>query len=454
MKNKAVKLTALLLAIALLAGCGSVDRGAAGYEIGEERGEKSAGLMDAISAVFSEPVRETSVGEDSGFTDFDSALIKFLAYGYGERSFLVSPLSFRAALALAVVGAEGETKSQLLQLMGFADEEEMFAWYEALLRETDAFAAASEREQEWFEKAMETAEEDPLYSVHGTQTERSFRLVNSIWDNTDLPDEFLDEYLQRAAALRAEVFGAPEAELVDAVNAWVNEQTQGMIPRIVEALPGVAAALVNALYLRTAWEYDFGWAEEDVFTTAQGEEKTMDFMHQHTDLRYYEDRDTQLVILPMKGDIKAAFVLGSTEDIRGKLDAASWEDVVVTIPKFELETELQGDAFVIFLQTHGAGLSTQPDEADFSAMFKERWVDGEKVTWYIKDVVQKSKIKVDEEGIEAAAATAIIMAEPGAAPEKDPPKPKIFTADRPFAFYLYSTHGSEPELLFFGQFMG
>ena len=59
---------------------------------------------------------------------------------------------------------------------------------------------------------------------------------------------------------------------------------------------------------------------------------------------------------------------------------------------------------------------------------------------------------MDEDGIEAAAATAIMMAT-GAAPVQDPPAPKEFTADRPFSLYLYTRGDGGPELLFFGQYL-
>ena len=66
---------------------------------------------------------------------------------------------------------------------------------------------------------------------------------------------------------------------------------------------------------------------------------------------------------------------------------------------------------------------------------------------FISDIIQKTKIKVDEEGIEAAAATAIMMTE-GAFLEQ--PEVKEFTADEPFKFMIL-TASEEPELLFYGQ---
>ena len=66
---------------------------------------------------------------------------------------------------------------------------------------------------------------------------------------------------------------------------------------------------------------------------------------------------------------------------------------------------------------------------------------------YITDIIQKTKIKVDEEGIEAAAATAVMMTEGAIAVE---PEVKEFNANEPFK-YMLLTDGSDPELLFYGQ---
>lgn len=109
------------------------------------------------------------------------------------------------------------------------------------------------------------------------------------------------------------------------------------------------------------------------------------------------------------------------------------------LPKFETETELSDNQLLDFCKAHGATKAFSPD-ADFSVMSHE-------MSLMITDIIQKTKIKVDEKGIEAAAATAILMLE-GCAPEKH--EIKEFIADRPFR-YMLLTDTAEPELLFYGQ---
>ena len=218
-----------------------------------------------------------------------------------------------------------------------------------------------------------------------------------------------------------------------------------MIPAIVGDLSQADAVLVNALYLRTAWVNAF-----DDFATAPGEFAAIDggtvvkdFMRRQERAAYYEDETTQLVVLPMKGGVNAAFILGDTSDIREKLDAAEWQEVIVTLPKFEIETSFDNSELVEYLKAVGAGVAFT-DDADFSAMCPD-------TPWCIDDIIQKAKIKVDEDGIEAAAVTAIMVTTTGDDP--NPSQPKEFTADRPFSFYLYTDAGENPELLFYGQYV-
>ena len=91
------------------------------------------------------------------------------------------------------------------------------------------------------------------------------------------------------------------------------------------------------------------------------------------------------------------------------------------------------------MQKRGAGLAFT-DNADFSVMCPDAF-------WMITDIIQKTKIKIDEDGIEAAAATAIMMCESALMVED---KPKEFIADKPFKFYICGGENNA-EMLFCGQ---
>ena len=123
-----------------------------------------------------------------------------------------------------------------------------------------------------------------------------------------------------------------------------------------------------------------------------------------------------------------------------KLPAASYEEVRVKLPKFETETRLVHGELADFCRARGAELPFLED-ADFSAMSDSKPV-------CITDIIQKSKIRTDESGIETAAATALMM-ELGSAPI-DEETIREFYADKPFR-YLILMDSDQPEPLFIGR---
>ncbi|MBE6908920.1 MAG: hypothetical protein E7474_04860 [Ruminococcaceae bacterium] len=384
---------------------------------------------------------ESPSAAGKGLTEFDSALIAFLEdAGFEDESYMVSPTSFRAALALAVAGADGETKDQLIHAMGFRSMDEVNDWYASVMEDIDAFAERLRAEQDSFNA-------HPEYFGGSSAPDRAFSIANSVWHNADkrgtMNPAYIDYVAEHYDATAADV---PADQLADRVNSWCNEKTNGLIPKIANDMSDMTAVLVNALYLRTSWASEFSKraTAPGTFTTRKGEKVQKDFMTQQDRFRYYEDSACKLLVMPMAGDISAVFVLGDATGIADKLSEASREEVLVKLPKFELETSFEASELVRFLISRGAVLpvSDVPGEPDFSIMSKDS-------EWYISDIIQKSKIKVDEDGIEAAAVTAVMMNETTAFFE--PVQPKEFIADRPFSFYLLSGYAGAYELLFFGQ---
>ena len=157
---------------------------------------------------------------------------------------------------------------------------------------------------------------------------------------------------------------------------------------------------------------------------------------------YYEDEDTKIVVLPLAGDIEVAFVLGDTKNIYQNLNETSQQKVKVYIPKFEIETDLKNSELVRYLKEKGVECAFDSAQADFSAMSKDE-------DMYISNIMQKTKIKVDEDGLEAAAVTSVIlMGNTAVQPE---PKISEFNANEPFSFFIYSKNNNNYETLFFGK---
>ncbi len=368
--------------------------------------------------------------------DFTSSLVRFIeASGYENQNYVISPTSFRASLALAAAGADTVTKAELLAAMGFADIDEMNQWYASV-------TASEARFNRWLEDAVNEYEENKKFFDDSVSApDGAFRLANSVWRNKKASGELSDTYrayIKEQYDAMAE--NVSENEITEAVNGWINDNTNGLIPMISDDLSDSDLVLANALYLRTAWVNEFRdfLTEEGEFTTYDDRTVKKEFMHQRGEFAFYEDDETTLVCLPMQGGVNALFVLGNAENAMEKLRSAAFETVDVTLPKFEAETSLSANELINFCRARGAELAFTQD-ADFSGMSEEMQL-------YITDIIQKAKIKTDEDGIEAAAVTVIMMAEGAALPEEEPVI-KEFTADRPFRFILFT----DDETLFCGQ---
>lgn len=373
-------------------------------------------------------------------SDFDERLMAYLAE-HTEGSYMASPLSFRYALGLLLEGAEGETKAELLRALGVKSEGE---WTQSCLR----FNYFAQLYEEFFEAELKRHEN---YVQHGDIPADSeaplmaLRVANSVWRNEDLDAQFTDAY-------RASVSGNYGAEyrsflpsnVVDKVNEWASQKTEKMIEKLLPDgynADGLAVILMNALYFKDSWVNEFyeGATETGDFTTKAGTVVQKEFMNQMDHFDYYEDADTRLVILPMKGGVNMVFVLGDDSDLAEKINKAVSRRVDVTIPKMDLETSFDQGEFADFLRESGVSLAFDPEKADFSGMIScPVWVD---------DIIQKTRIKLDEKGVEAAAVTALAMC--GAA--YDPSEPVEFRADRPFSFAIYANVDGEMATLFAGK---
>ena len=361
--------------------------------------------------------------EGVGFTALDNSLIAFLREnGLENESFTVSPLSFKAALALTALGAEGETQRQILDAMGFATVEEMTAWYASVLVGTAEFESR----------------------IFGTdKADSAYRIVNAIFQNADCDGEFRESYKDLVSnTLGARADSYPAAELTEAINSWVSDQTNGLIPNLIQDASQAASVLVNALYLKAKWTEAFMECDLTDFTTAGGAVVKKEFIQKTEKYNYYEDEDCQLVVIPLQGGVNMALILGSGENLAEKLGQAQYRKVHVVMPKFEVETSLDEKELVNYLKAVGCGKMFIDSVAEFDPMFTEGV--------YVDDIIQKAKVKVDEKGLEAAAATAVIMMRNTALP--NPEEPVEFTADRPFQFLIYREDAA-PELLFWGQIM-
>ena len=411
------KLLALLLPLALLAGCGanpSAPRVAGAVSLIPEHEAGDKGDFQA------RPQADAAIG------NLGARLLRAVRRP-GENT-LLSPLSVTLALSMTANGAAGDTREEFETLLG-ADVD--------ALNENAASLLA-----------------DYLALEGSTQS----AIANSLW-----VDEMLtanDLFLERCAAFYEA--GVYQADLGaegtrNAVNDWIDQVTRGMIPQMLQKplAEDTALLLVNALWLKTAWAEEFDPNDTDThpFTAADGTVTDTDFLSNGVRTEGYFRTETAAGVVLPYDDGRLAFVAilpdggldGWLEELDGEtfshlLDSAKDTLVYLRMPKFEAEW---GGSLSDALKDLGLESAFDPGQADFSALGS---VEGG-APLFVGSVDHRAKIQVNEKGTEAAAAT--VVAVPAGA-EAEPMDPVELCLDRPFCYAVVDLERGVP--LFLGTF--
>ncbi|NGM68380.1 serpin family protein [Natronolimnobius sp. AArcel1] len=382
-----------------------------------------------------------------GNIDFSLAVLEQLREDDPESNLFLSPYSISVALAMTYAGARGETAAEMADALRYN------------LESDDLHAAFGALEAEFERRNEDGAEVDEPYGMEGEASEDDlgFELssANSVWAEADFPfdEDYVDllEAYYGAGERLVDFSGSPD-EAREEINAWVEEQTND---RIEELLPegsvdsSTRLVLTNAVYFLAAWEHDFDPAETEpaTFTGLDGSETELELMHQSEELEYaamdghqlvelpYANGETSMVvILPADGEFEAFEESLSTDQLGELLEETSRPQVDLALPKFGLESE-----FSLVETMDALGMERAfGSGADFSGM-----LEGDDGGLFISEIVHQSFIEVDEEGTEAAAATAVAMDESAPADHVE------VTVDRPFLFYIRDLPTETP--LFWGR---
>jgi len=207
--------------------------------------------------------------------------------------------------------------------------------------------------------------------------------------------------------------------------------------------------LVNAIYFKGTWanEFDPNLTADAPFLSASDAQVQVPMMTRKHNYRYAESAGMQVLELPYAGERLSMLVLlpaevdglAKLEDTLTAESLESWikglneTEVDVSLPKFELSFPFRLDDTLISLGMADAFT----EQADFSGM------DGSREL-YIGAVLHKAFVAVNEQGTEAAAATAVIMQTKGLAISSI-----VFRADHPFVFLIRDT--STGSILFIGR---
>jgi len=275
------------------------------------------------------------------------------------------------------------------------------------------------------------------------QDGEGFRLniVNALWGQTGYKflDAFLDTLAENyGAGLRLLDFASDPEASRGIINDWVSDQTEGRIEDLIpQGLINQLTRLVltNAIYFNAAWAEPFeeSQTKDGAFHLLDGSQVTVPMMWHSASYGYAAGEGYQAVELPYDGYELSMVILlpeaGGFERFEDSLDASQLDailgslghqQVALTLPKFEFESEFGlADALMALGMVDAFSM-----DADFSGM------DGTQEL-FVREVVHKAFVSVDEAGTEAAAATAVIMQLKGMATE-----PIQVTVDRPFLFLI------------------
>lgn len=393
------------------------------------------GGCDTFSSV-EEPVNEggdRQLAEDlsvqeqimiGGSNDFAFRLLHRLKDKEEDNSFFVSPLSISTAFGMALNGAADETYEQMRGFFG----------YDGLTRDE-----------------INRANRDLIDLLTTLDPQVIMTIANSVWyrEGITVREEFLNNNREYFDADVQELdFSDPGAP--DIINAWIDENTEGLIDKMVEAIgEDVIMYLVNAIYFNGDWtvQFDPDDTRDEVFHLPDGDTREVPMMRVEEEFRTYRGEDwTALDMWYGKAGFSfTALVPGgdaTLEELVPALTADRFASITeqleeselnVVVPRFELDYEIGN--FPDELEDMGLTLPFG-SQADFSGIAD--------LPLAISDVKHRAVIKLDEEGSEAAAATVIEVGLTSTGPS--------IRLNRPFLFFI--RENTSNTILFMGAYTG
>lgn len=356
-----------------------------------------AALVASMVSCTSAPVQvsETQGSELSFSLNFFK---KAISVSGKDANVTVSPYSAGVALSMLMQGAEGETKVELNNALC-------------------GCVFTNENIDQGKEIVVKTA--------------------NSVWvdDDFSVRNTYVDHLSKEYDALvKSLSFADPET--VHAINDWCSEHTEGLINGIIDKLtPQMKMVLANALYFKAEWVKKFNAAmtRDAVFHGSKGD-SDVPFMSKKDSYMYAEYYGNQLIELPYAGGKYSMYILlpsknldlnevlsylndSSVKEVIGMMDV---QQVSLKLPKFKIETEM---SLVNTLQHMGVR-SAFTSAADLSGISRGPLA--------VSDILHKTVVDVDENGTEAAAVTAVMMALTSARPSQ----PKVMEVNRPFIYMI------------------
>ncbi|MBN1444503.1 MAG: serpin family protein [Candidatus Omnitrophica bacterium] len=350
--------------------------------------------------------------------------------GEAGANIFFSPYSIYAAMAVAYEGAGGKTAEEMRKVFRFPESKDsMRRGYASLYGDIN---------RQGKKYALNTA--------------------NALWTQKDF--KFADEYTavaERYYGGKAENLDFVNAadEALKRINGWVEENTGGRIKNLIPSgmLDRLTRLVItNAVYFKGEWVRQFNARDtrEEVFKVSEDKSEAVPMMRrtdeeslfnygensllQILEMPYSGGEISMLILLPKNGDMKSLEENLSPEKFNEWKSLMQNQRVNIFMPKFRFERK-----YFMAEDLSGMGMpSAFSPQADFSLMTGEKDL-------FISDVIHQAFVEVNEEGTEAAAATAVVMKLTAVMPEQPIP---VFRADRPFIFVIQQAGGN---ILFIGR---
>ena len=360
------------------------------------------------------------------------------------RSFIYSPLSITYVLGMVNDAAIGQTEKELEQTLGFHE---------------GGIKAVNEYCKKLIDGLPKVDENVKLNIGNAIFVNKNYTLKEQFQKDMN------DYYDAKAETLD---FSSPQT--LSHINGWCYDKTNGMIPTILDEVdPNMMSYLLNAIYFKADWasKFDQKNTKDEPFTTESGN-ITLPLMHQNVLISYLKNDTYSAVVIPYGSGLWNMTVLlpeegKTTDDVIKEIAKSSvvnnrgWcetggnyfrgYEVDLKLPRFETDSDTDKldikDGLVGLMKKMGINLAFDSYLAEIPNMCE--------LPVYIAMMRQKAKIKVNEEGSEAAAVTVAGMMEKSSMGPVEYPK-ATFHANRPFVYVIQEA--SSGVILFVGKFTG
>lgn len=380
---------------------------------------------------------QTGLGNETSFNEaVNDFSFDFFKKIYDDKentgNLFYSPYSVFSALAMVYEGAKGDTAIEMEDVLSIEQDNESFHEY------------------------MKS-----LYNNLNYNDKYDISTANALWPDVgfNLIDDYVSVIESYYGGNAEEVEYAYPKKAAETINNWVENQTNNLIEDLVppDIIDPVLTKLIltNAIYFKGIWKIQFDEANTTLknFTLLNNEKievDTMKLVDTENRFNYTETEDLQILELPYKGDEISMIIIlpGKNSDVSDIVDSINKEtynnwiksmtkkECDIYLPKFEFKTSYSLKDYLNDLGMEKA-FSTK---ADFSDISNEGQL-------FLSHVLHKAFVKVNEEGTEAAAATAAAMKLTAFPGEED--TRKTFDCDHPFLFTIH--HKKTDTVLFMGE---